>query len=89
MCHFMCLIISRKADEVINVTDFEEEPRRPYEPKRAAKRMDECERFVSFLNPEARGLDKADDWEERIPKYVKIYFILSPSNPIRYYFTMN
>jgi hypothetical protein len=41
---------------------------RPLDPVRSMLRMEECERFVSFSNPNAKPLDKSDEWEERISK---------------------
>ena len=42
--------------------------RRPLNPAKALARMDECERFVSFPNPDAKSLMEAEEWEDAISK---------------------
>ena len=39
----------------------------PYDPQQARKAMSECERFVSFANPDIESVSTSG-WEEAVPK---------------------
>ena len=58
----------RRPDDPIDVVETDALPRRPVNFAKAMSRMSECERFVSFPNPDAKPLKESEEWEEAISK---------------------
>jgi len=57
-----------KCDAFIDVVETDSVKRRPVNSAKATSRMEECERFVSFPNPDAKPLKESEEWEEGILK---------------------
>ena len=55
--------------ETIDIESVSPPPIPPYEADKAARAMDEADRFADFANPNVDQLDSSDDWEESINKY--------------------
>ena len=58
----------RKSEAFIDVVETDSVKRRPVNFAKATSRMEECERFVSFPNPDAKPLKESEEWEEAISK---------------------
>ena len=42
--------------------------KRPYDPDKARRAMEECQRHVNFANPDVVRLADDEDWEDKVSK---------------------
>ena len=54
-------------DDRLNIELDPVKPVPPYDPQQARQAMSECERYVSFANPDIEGVSTSG-WEEAVPK---------------------